>query len=433
MANLEPFNFWADGLLAIQCSFICKRLFQCMLNLSWTKWHRKTYLCCNVFLICSMAPPTVLLVSWCDVNRMRRHVVASALEAIAKALREGTSDDEWSVVSQSGEAASSAEAQPVVFVDQKTSSVTQEPKSGLAAEEVEQKGGWTFWKVCFKRFKGHCLSRGLQGGSSFLRGFGQYQNPQLFGLLGGRESWDMAKVGADTSTKRLGRKRGPAPSSVREEGGLAVVEQDVPGSSNAGRPCAVRGDGEGLPVLRAVELAAKELSPEELRALGDEGYRNQAARWRSNSGTKRISAALARMMNALKGIKSSWVEDRVRLRSLRLSRWQQLELKEVAGGKSPWRCFTRSHLDSDSGVLPQVGRCFAGDGCEVVSAVLHYHGDEIGERSGSRAGWCPFPTLRFDKWSWTSCGAATWDLDDRVAAFFTSSPTRCNLDGLCGC
>ena len=87
------------------------------------------------------------------------------------------------------------------------------------------------------------------------------------------------------------------------------MEQGLPGSSDAGRPCAVRENGEELPVLRAVELATKELSPEELRALGDEGYRNQAARWRSNSGTKRISAALARMMNALKGIKPSWVED----------------------------------------------------------------------------------------------------------------------------
>ena len=64
-----------------------------------------------------------------------------------------------------------------------------------------------------------------------------------------------------------------------------------------GRPMPDAG-GE-LPVLRAVELATKELSAEELLA----------ARWRSNSGTKRISAALARMMNALKGIKSSWVED----------------------------------------------------------------------------------------------------------------------------
>ena len=86
-----------------------------------------------------MTPPIVLSVSWCDVNRMRKYVVASALEAIARALREGTSDDEWSVVSHSGEAASSAEAQSVVFVDQKDSSVTQGPKVGLAAEELEQK------------------------------------------------------------------------------------------------------------------------------------------------------------------------------------------------------------------------------------------------------------------------------------------------------
>ena len=32
------------------------------------------------------------------------------------------------------------------------------------------------------------------------------------------------------------------------------MEQGLPGSSDAGRPCAVRENGEELPVLRAVEL-----------------------------------------------------------------------------------------------------------------------------------------------------------------------------------
>ena len=114
------------------------------------------------------------------------------------------------------------------------------------------------------------------------------------------------------------------------------MEQDVSGASNAGRPCAVRGDGEELPVLRAVELAAKELSPEELRALGDEGYRNPAARWRSNSGTKKISAALARMMNALKGIKSSWVEDRPDVGEIKVT--EALPLATVrTEGRSWWK------------------------------------------------------------------------------------------------
>ena len=85
-----------------------------------------------------MIPWLALSVNWCVVVKMRRQVVASALEALAKALRESTSDDEWSVVSQSGEAASSGEAQPAVFVDQEGCSETVEPKSGLATEELKQ-------------------------------------------------------------------------------------------------------------------------------------------------------------------------------------------------------------------------------------------------------------------------------------------------------
>ena len=380
-----------------------------------------------------MAPPTVLLVSWCDVNRMRRHVVASALEAIAKALREGTSDDEWSVVSQSGEAASSAEAQPVVFVDQKNELRDTGAQIWFGSWRGGAEGRLNFWKVCFKRFKGHCLSRGLQGGSSFLRGFGQSQNPQLFGLLGGREILRHGESWSRHFDEAPWQEAGPG--SVECQGGRRpcscgtrrsrVVQCRTPMCSERRwwRTASFEGCGTG----------SKGAQPRGASCIGRWGVPQSGCSVAVQFWYEKDFCSTGSNDECLEGIKSSWVEDRVRLRSLRLSRWQQLELKEVAGGKSPWRCFTRSHLDSDSGVLPQVGRCFAGDGCEVVSAVLHYHGDEIGERSGSRAGWCPFPTLRFDKWSWTSCGAATWDLDDRVAAFFTSSPTRCNLDGLCGC
>ena len=59
-------------------------------------------------------------------------------------------------------------------------------------------------------------------------------------------------------------------------------------------------------MLRAVELASNELTPEELAALDDPGFRQQAARWRSGSGSRRVSAAFARLLTSLYTIFPGW-------------------------------------------------------------------------------------------------------------------------------
>lgn len=64
--------------------------------------------------------------------------------------------------------------------------------------------------------------------------------------------------------------------------------------------------GCGPSVLRAVQLAAGELSSEEMASLRDPDFRSQAARWRSGSGSRKISAAFARLLNALYSIRPGW-------------------------------------------------------------------------------------------------------------------------------
>lgn len=86
------------------------------------------------------------------------------------------------------------------------------------------------------------------------------------------------------------------------------MEEEVPGSANAG-PSSMKPSPPHTSVLRAVELASQELSKDDLSSLHDPNFRTQAAKWRSGSGARRVSAAFARMLNALKAIKPGWVSD----------------------------------------------------------------------------------------------------------------------------
>lgn len=106
--------------------------------------------------------------------------------------------------------------------------------------------------------------------------------------------------------RRTERKRSSSPKHSQQRGrqanrgDLPPPSLEDPGSS-AGGVLARRGQ-----VLRAVELASNELTPEELAALDDPGFRQQAARWRSGSGSRRVSAAFARLLTSLYTIFPGW-------------------------------------------------------------------------------------------------------------------------------
>ena len=73
----------------------------------------------------------------------------------------------------------------------------------------------------------------------------------------------------------------------------------------------LEGVGNGPPyaggLIEAVQQAASELTQPELDALSDPSFRSQASRWRSGSGSKKVSAALARMLNSLHAIRPQWL------------------------------------------------------------------------------------------------------------------------------
>ncbi len=73
----------------------------------------------------------------------------------------------------------------------------------------------------------------------------------------------------------------------------------------------LEGVGNGPPyaggLIEAVQQAASELTQPELDALSDPSLRSQASRWRSGSGSKKVSAALARMLNSLHAIRPQWL------------------------------------------------------------------------------------------------------------------------------
>ena len=61
-------------------------------------------------------------------------------------------------------------------------------------------------------------------------------------------------------------------------------------------------------VLGVLQQATQELSQEELAALQDPGFRSQASRWRTGTSSRRLSAALARLLNAMEAIKPAWLK-----------------------------------------------------------------------------------------------------------------------------
>ena len=82
---------------------------------------------------------------------------------------------------------------------------------------------------------------------------------------------------------------------AEDASGLRLLEEKGKIPANAG----------GL--LEAVQQATLELTQPELDALSDASFRSQASRWRSGSGSKKVSAALARMLNSLHAIKPQWL------------------------------------------------------------------------------------------------------------------------------
>ena len=61
-------------------------------------------------------------------------------------------------------------------------------------------------------------------------------------------------------------------------------------------------------MLAVVTQAAGQLGTEEVSALSDPRFRDQAARWRSGSESRRISAAFARLINSLHMIRPGWLK-----------------------------------------------------------------------------------------------------------------------------
>ena len=81
------------------------------------------------------------------------------------------------------------------------------------------------------------------------------------------------------------------------------------GPELAGPPFLSGGGSQKSSVVQAVTLASEELTPDDLASLQDPSFRNQAARWRAGSGSRKVAAVFARMLNALKNIKPAWVSD----------------------------------------------------------------------------------------------------------------------------
>ena len=148
---------------------------------------------------------------------------------------------------------------------------------------------------------GHLLSQGL----AHLRGACQPQRSEQRWMLGRPQSADLEGHREDPPRRKLSGKRSPPQEGGGLQAGSEVVEGGLPNSANAREEHGLDG-GCGPSVMRAVQLAAGELSQEEMASLQDPGFRSQAARWRSGSGSRKISAAFARLLNALYSIKPGW-------------------------------------------------------------------------------------------------------------------------------
>ena len=115
----------------------------------------------------------------------------------------------------------------------------------------------------------------------------------------------------DAPRRKISGKRGPVEEGGRPQSSSEVVERGVSFPANAREEDGLD-RGCGPSVLRAVQLAAGELSSEEMAWLRDPDFRSQAARWRSGSGSRKISAAFARLLNALYSIRPGWPQVQVR-------------------------------------------------------------------------------------------------------------------------
>lgn len=83
----------------------------------------------------------------------------------------------------------------------------------------------------------------------------------------------------------------------------------VSGQDIARAPSLSGADLRRSSVVQAVTLASEELTADDLASLQDPSFRSQAARWRAGTGSRKVAAIFARMLNALKNIKPAWVSD----------------------------------------------------------------------------------------------------------------------------
>ena len=118
----------------------------------------------------------------------------------------------------------------------------------------------------------------------------------------------MEKDRGDSQEPVPRRQRRKAAPSGQQTAGRRALEEVVSLQANAGGAGGVKEKKVNVgPVLRAVQMASAELSPEEVESLQDPQFRSQAAKWRSGSGSRRVSAVLAKLLNGLHAIKPGWV------------------------------------------------------------------------------------------------------------------------------
>lgn len=121
----------------------------------------------------------------------------------------------------------------------------------------------------------------------------------------------MAPVGKQVKGKETAGQRRSASKSAKPGGSKADLGdspsiEDYADSSSRVSKATVEGGSQQ--VLGVLQQATQELSPEELAALQDPAFRSQASRWRTGTASRRLSAALARLLNAMENIKPAWLK-----------------------------------------------------------------------------------------------------------------------------
>ena len=112
---------------------------------------------------------------------------------------------------------------------------------------------------------------------------------------------------AHSQGSRPTRQRSKAAPSGEPRGWTEDLGSSIPRSANASSASGHDGgSGEGDQVKRTLERAVNELSPTELGALQDGAFREQASRWRSGPGSRRLHAAFARFLHAVYAVKPGW-------------------------------------------------------------------------------------------------------------------------------